>query len=87
MNTNQIIEGDAAEILGTFPTGAVDLVVTDPPYLCRYRDRSGRSLANDDNPAAVLSVYAELHRVLKDNTYCITFYGWNAIDKFSQAWT
>lgn len=87
MNTDEIIQGDAVSVLASFETHCVDLVVTDPPYLCRYRDKSGRTLANDDNPAAVLPVYAELYRVLKQDSYCISFYGWNAIDQFSAAWT
>jgi DNA modification methylase len=29
------------------PTESVDLVVTDPPYFVRYRDRMGRTIAND----------------------------------------
>ncbi|MEM8635685.1 MAG: DNA methyltransferase [Pseudomonadota bacterium] len=83
---NEILCGDSNKILSTFPDHRVDLVVTDPPYLCRYRDRSGRTLANDDNPNAVLSVFREIYRVMKPNTYCISFYGWNAIAEFSQAW-
>ncbi|WP_442867603.1 hypothetical protein [Castellaniella sp. S9] len=31
----------------TFPDRCVDLVLTDPPYLVNYTDRSGRSIAND----------------------------------------
>ncbi len=86
MNFNQIICGDSTEVLSTFPKGCIDLVVTDPPYLGRYRDRYGRTLANDDNPEAVLSVYDEIFRVLKPDSYCITFYGWTAIGQFASAW-
>ncbi|MDX2085759.1 MAG: DNA methyltransferase [Candidatus Melainabacteria bacterium] len=86
MTMNQIICGEATRILSTFRPQSIDLVITDPPYLVRYRDRDGRTLANDDSPEAVLSVYAELYRVLKPNSYCISFYGWNAIAEFSEAW-
>ena len=86
MNMNQIICGESTATLSTFPAQCVDLVVTDPPYLVRYRDRDGRTLANDDNPHAVLSAYAELYRVLKPNSYCISFYGWTAIAEFSESW-
>lgn len=87
MFRNQIICGDSANILSSLPGESIDLVVTDPPYLCRYRDRSERSVTNDDNPDAVLSVYKELFRVLKPSSYCITFYGWTAIAKFASAWS
>ncbi len=86
METNQILCGDAAVILSQYADRCVDLVVTDPPYLCNYKDRDGRTLANDDNPDAVLGVFDEVYRVLKPNSYCISFYGWNAIAEFSNAW-
>ena len=86
MKNNQIIHGDAAKALAELPGECVDLVVTDPPYLGRYRDRLGRTLANDDNPEAVMAVYPELYRVLKPGGYCVTFYGWVAIAEFAQAW-
>ena len=86
MQINQIICGESASVLSTFPSLSVDLVVTDPPYLGRYRDRFGRTLANDDNPEAVLSVYDEVFRVLKPDSYCVTFYGWTAIPGFAGAW-
>ena len=86
MDTNQIIEGDSNAVLTSFPGCAVDLVVTDPPYLGRYKDHLGRTLANDDRPEAVLSVYKEVYRVLREDTYCVTFYGWTAIAAFARAW-
>lgn len=83
---NRIICGESAQTLSSFPNDSVDLVVTDPPYLINYRDRSGRTLTNDNNPDAVLSVYEEISRVLKPDTYCLTFYGWSSIAQFSKAW-
>lgn len=86
MRTNTIHCGEAASVISSFPVDSVDLVVTDPPYLCNYRDRDGRSIANDDLPSSVLPVFAEVYRVLKPNSYCISFYGWNAIAQFAAAW-
>lgn len=86
MYYNQIIEGDSNLILRQLPCSAVDLVVTDPPYLGRYKDRFGRTLANDNRPEAVLSVYKEIYRVLRPDAYCVTFYGWVAIAEFARAW-
>ena len=83
---NTIIQGESTHILSTYPQHCIDLVVTDPPYLCNYKDRSGRSLMNDDNPAAVLSVFHEIYRVMKPHSYFISFYGWNAIAEFSNTW-
>ena len=73
MDINQIICGDTAQQLSTFQSNSVDLVVTDPPYLCRYRDKTGRTVANDDEPGAVLAVFDEIYRVMKPNSYCVSF--------------
>jgi len=83
---NQILCGDSATLLKQQPAACVDLVITDPPYLCRYKDRDGRTLANDDNPDAVLSVFDEIYRVMKPNSYCISFYSWNAVAEFTAKW-
>jgi DNA modification methylase len=87
MLTQQVIQGDCNEVLRTLPIESVDLVLIDPPYLARYKDRDGRTLANDDNPAAVVSAYAELYRVLKRDRFCVSFYGYTRLDAFTRAWT
>ncbi|GAA6176737.1 DNA methyltransferase [Sulfitobacter pacificus] len=84
---NKIIHGNAIEILKDMERESVDLVVTDPPYLVNYRDREGRGVANDTNADGVLPAFAELYRVLKDNSLCISFAGWTALDGFTNAWT
>jgi len=83
---HQVFCGDSRSVLRQLPARSVDLVVTDPPYLCRYRDRDGRTIANDDNPQVILSVFEELARVMKPKSYCVSFYGWNAISVFGNAW-
>ena len=85
--SNQIMQGDCTQILKTLPAESVDLVVTDPPYFVRYKDRAGRTIRNDDNPANVLGAFSDLYRVLKPDTFCISFYGWNKVDAFFNAWT
>lgn len=52
-----------------------------------FKDRRGRTLANDDNPGAVVGAYAQLYRVLKPNTFCVTFYGYPRLHYFVRAWT
>lgn len=84
---NKIIHGNAIEALKELDSNSVDLVVTDPPYLVNYQDRHGRKVANDTNADEVLPAYAELYRVLKDNSLCITFAGWTALDAFTSAWS
>ncbi len=83
---NSIIHGDSNQVLHAMRDACIDLVVTDPPYLVNYRDRDGRTIKNDDAPDSVLGVFDELYRVLKRNSYCVSFYGWSAIAEFSAAW-
>ena len=87
MTKHNIIHGEAVETLMTLEAGSIDLVVTDPPYLVNYRDREGRKVRNDDNAAAVLGVFPELYRVMKQDSYAVVFCGWSAIAQFSNAWT
>jgi site-specific DNA-methyltransferase (adenine-specific) len=36
----------------SLPWASVDFILTDPPYLVNYRDRTGRSVANDAGDGA-----------------------------------
>lgn len=83
---NTIQRGDCVRLMRRLPDASVDMVLTDPPYLVRYRDRSGRTVANDDNDRWVAPAFSEMHRVLKDGGFCVSFYGWNSIDVFMTAW-
>jgi site-specific DNA-methyltransferase (adenine-specific) len=65
---------------------SVDFILTDPPYLVRYRDSSGRTVRNDDNARWLKPAFAEMFRLLKPDSYCVSFYGWNQVDRFTAAW-
>ncbi|WP_298974323.1 DNA methyltransferase [uncultured Roseobacter sp.] len=86
MQTNLIHCGDATELLKTIPVESIDLVITDPPYLVNYSDRTGRSLANDDNPDGVLPAFDSIARAMKRNSYASCFCGWSALPGFSGTW-
>lgn len=64
----------------------VDFILTDPPYLVRYRDHRGRSVANDNNAAWLRPAAAEMYRLLKPDAFCVSFYGWSKADLFLAAW-
>lgn len=85
-NPSRIIHGDCSQELRKLPDASVDLVFTDPPYLVRYKDRAGRSVANDDNTHWMYPAFSELYRVLKPNSYCICFYGWSKAERFLSVW-
>lgn len=86
MSTNTVIHGDCIQVLHSLNSESIDAVITDPPYLVGYRDRNGRSIANDTNPA-VLDAFSDIYRVLKPDSFCVCFYGWNRVDAFFRAWT
>lgn len=88
MNTpsNVVIQGNCLDILPQIDTGSVDFILTDPPYIARYRSRDGRALQNDDNAAWLAPSFAEMFRVLKKDACAISFYGWPKVDLFFAAW-
>lgn len=83
---NRILQGDCTQLLKSVPDNSVDFILTDPPYFVRYKDRSGRTIANDSDPESVLGAFTDLHRTLKPDRFCISFYGWNSVDAFFRAW-
>lgn len=61
---NSIICGDALEVLKTFPSESVDLIVTSPPYADR-RVKTYGGIPPDDYVSWFMPIADELHRVLK----------------------
>jgi DNA modification methylase len=68
------------------PANSVDFILTDPPYLVNYRDRTGRTIQNDADDTWLKPAMAEAYRVLKQDRVAIMFYGWTKIDAFFDAW-
>ncbi|WP_252151279.1 DNA methyltransferase, partial [Escherichia coli] len=83
---SRFIQGDCVRVMATFPDNAVDFILTDPPYLVGFRDRSGRTIAGDVNDDWLQPASNEMYRVLKKNALMVSFYGWNRIDRFMAAW-
>ncbi len=81
-----VLKGDCQNILPKIPTESIDLILTDPPYLANFKDRSWRTIQNDSNSEWLKPAFKELYRVLKDDSFCISFYGWHQIEKFMIAW-
>lgn len=86
MPRNTVLQGDCITVMNSLPAGSVDLVLTDPPYLVNYRDRAGRTVANDNQPDWLQPAFAGIYRVLKPDSLCVSFYGWQAVDQFMAAW-
>ncbi|WP_342629777.1 DNA methyltransferase [Nguyenibacter vanlangensis] len=83
---NTVLHGDSVALMRRLPRHSVDFILTDPPYLVRYQGRDGRTVRNDDNASWLKPSVNQMHRVLKPGGFCISFYGWNRIALFAEAW-
>lgn len=84
-----VYHADCRVVLPTFADGSFDFVLTDPPYLVGYRGRWGgdrEPIAGDDRDDWLEPVYADLWRLLKPDTFCVSFYGWPQCDRFVGVW-
>ncbi len=81
-----VFHGDCLGLLPLFPNGSVDFVLTDPPYLVGYKGRwdgERRMIVGDDNSTWLRPAFAEIWRVLKEDSFAVTFYGWTHSDVFA----
>ncbi|EEG1826382.1 adenine-specific DNA-methyltransferase [Salmonella enterica] len=83
---SRLILGNCVDIMSGFPERAVDFILTDPPYLVGFRDRSGRSIAGDRTDEWLQPACNQMYRVLKKDALLVSFYGWNRVDRFMAAW-
>jgi DNA modification methylase len=83
---NTILYGNCIEKMRELPANSMDFILTDPPYLVNYRDRSGRSVPNDANDKWLRPAMHEAYRVLKQDRVAIIFYSWTKVDTFFAAW-
>lgn len=83
---NTLFQGDCLQLLPQLPARSVEFILTDPPYITRYRSRDGRTVPNDDNDVWLKPAFAELHRVLARDSFAVSFYGWPHADRFLSAY-
>lgn len=83
---NTVRHGDCIPLMRRMDAASVDFILTDPPYLVRYRDRDGRTIRNDSDGRWLKPAFAEMFRLLKPGSFCVSFYGWNEVDLFVAAW-
>jgi adenine-specific DNA-methyltransferase len=86
LSTGQIQQGDCITRMQAMPSQSVNFILTDPPYLAHYQSRDGRKVANDDNANWMRPAFREMYRVLAQQAFCVSFYGWHKIDLFMAAW-
>ena len=66
---NKIVLGDALEIIKKLPEKSVDVILTDPPYGI---EKIG--IRNSNSLDIFYKILPECHRVLKDDSFFITFF-------------
>jgi adenine-specific DNA-methyltransferase len=86
LDSGMVLQGDCVDVMRRIPSYSVDFVLTDPPYVTRYRARDGKSVKNDDNDRWLQPAFVQVYRVLKPDSFCVSFYGWNTADLFMSAW-
>ena len=85
IHRNTIIHADCVSFLPQLAANSADFILTDPPYITRYKSRDGRTVPNDDNDTWLKPAFTEMYRILARDGYCFTFYGWPHADRFMQA--
>lgn len=81
----RILQGDCVALMPALAAESVDFILTDPPYLVDYKGRWGGDapgIAGDADPSWVRPAFAAMYRVLKADTFAVTFYGWPHAELF-----
>jgi len=83
MQTNEIIQGDWADVMPSFPSDSFDAVLTDPPY----------GVTGDDDDYVATDFLGEAYRVLKPDGALMMCVGqatlrefWNEAEKVGFRW-
>ena len=88
----RIHQGNCLELMKTIPDRCIDLVVTDPPYIIKYKtnrrkDKSHQfcsEIKGDDDEGLIKGYIKGLHRIMKDNTAGYMFCSFDKVDFFKQ---
>ena len=92
LEINKIYNMDCLEGMRLIDDKSIDLIVTDPPYLIKYKTNYRKNkeddfcteILNDDNEELVKDYIKECYRISKDNTATYMFCSSKTIDFFKQ---
>ena len=73
---NKIICGDCFELIKAVPDKAIDCIITDPPY-----GLNTKGIKNDTDLSLFFNIMPECYRVLKDDSFFITFFSTKFLPK------
>lgn len=87
-----LYHGDCLEIMKDIPDNSIDLIVTDPPYLIKYKTNRRinkkhdfcSEIANDDNYVMIHKYIIECYRILKNDKAMYIFCNCDRVDYFKQ---
>ena len=90
MELDVIYNSDCITGMRDIPDESIDLIVTDPPYLMKYKTNRRKDkhhkfcseIDGDDNPDLIHNYILECFRVLKSNTAMYIFCNTNHVDVF-----
>jgi site-specific DNA-methyltransferase (adenine-specific) len=88
----KLYNGNCLEIMKDIPNESIDLIVTDPPYLIKYKTNRRKNkehdfcseILNDDNYEMISSYIKECYRIMKNNTAIYMFCNCDKVDYFKQ---
>ena len=83
---------DCLNIMKQIENESIDLIVTDPPYLIKYKTSHRKNkdhdfcseILNDDNEQLIIDYIRECYRILKNNTAMYMFCNCDKVDFFKQ---
>lgn len=84
--------GDCLELMKDIPNESIDLIVTAPPYLIKYKTNRRKNkehdfcseILNDDNYDLISNYIKECFRILKNDTAMYMFCNCDRVDYFKQ---
>ena len=88
----KLYKGDCLEVMKDIPNESIDLIVTDPPYLIKYKTNRRKNkkhdfcseILNDDNYDLISNYIKECFRILKNDTAMYMFCNCDKVDYFKQ---
>lgn len=90
---NNIYNEDCIAAMRKMPDGCLDMVLTDPPYNINFSSQHRKekfevimndNLSDTDFDALLTNYFTECYRLLKDDTFLVSFMGWTTISFFER---
>ncbi len=92
--TNNIYNDDCITATRTLPGECVDFILTDPPYNINFSSQHRQekfevilndNLSDEEFDQLLTDYFTECYRILKNDSFAITFMGWSTIPAFERA--